>query len=113
MLDVTELATQKIKEHLEHNKIDSPVRVTVMNSCSGASLALALDERKETDSALELDGVLIIIDAQLMNACGAVKVDFVESSGCGCNSGFSITSTIPLSGNSGCGGSCSSGTCGC
>ncbi len=112
MLEVTDMAIRKIKEHLAQNKVDSPVRVIILNSCVGPSLSLALDERKETDAAVELEGLSVVIDQELMGRCGAVKVDFIEPGGCGCSSGFSITSTMPLSGGSGCGGSCSSSGCG-
>jgi len=45
-----------------------------------------------------------------MKNCGAIKIDYADA---GYRSGFSITSTIPLSGGGGgCGGSCSSGSCG-
>ncbi len=114
MLEVTDLAIREIKKHLARNKIDSPVRVIILNSCSGSSLSLALDKRKETDTAFELEGLSVVIDQELADRCGAVKVDFIESSGCGCSSsGFSITSTIPLSVDGGCGGSCSSSGCSC
>ncbi len=112
MLEVTDLAIRKIKEHLAQNKVDSPVRVIILNSCAGSSLSLALDERKETDAAVELEGLSVVIDRELMDRCGAVKVDFIEPGGCGCSSGFSITSTIPLAVGGGCGSSCSSSGCG-
>jgi iron-sulfur cluster assembly protein len=113
MLYVTETAGQKLKEYLKENKIESAVRVALLGGCSGPSLGLALDQAKPTDAAVDQDGVQVIVDTELLAQCGEVRVDFVESSGCGCSSGFSVTSTIPLKGaGGGCGGSCSSGSCG-
>lgn len=108
------MAGQKLKEYLEQNKIESAVRVALMNGCGGPSLGLALDEPKGTDATTDCEGVRVIIDNELLDQCGAVKVDFTEGSGCGCSSGFSVTASIPLpSSGGGCGGSCSSGSCGC
>lgn len=113
MLEVTEMAGKKLKEYLEQNKIESSVRVALMNGCGGPSLGLALDEIKATDSMVDRDGVRVIIDADLLTQCSAVLVDYSEGSGCGCSGGFAVTATTPLPrGGGGCGGSCSSGGCG-
>lgn len=114
MLEVTEMAGQKLKEYLTQNNIDSAVRVALMNGCGGPSLGLALDEAKETDASAEREGVRVLIDTGLLTQCGEVRVDYTEGSGCGCKSGFSVTASIPLpNSGGGCGGSCSSGSCGC
>ena len=112
MLELTEMAGQKLKAYLDENKIESAVRVALMNGCGGPSLGLALDEPKATDATTDRDGVRVIIDNELLGQCGAVRVDFSESSGCGCSSGFSVTSTVPLPSTGGGCGSCSSGSCG-
>ncbi|MCA1764911.1 MAG: hypothetical protein LC633_01420 [Desulfobulbaceae bacterium] len=67
---------------------------------------MALDEPKDNDTKMEQDGLTFLVDNDLMKDCGNIKVDFVES---GMRSGFSISSTTPVSGA---GGSCSSGSCG-
>lgn len=114
MLEVTEKAGQNLKAYLEQNKIESPVRVAIMNGCSGPSLGLALDEIKATDCVAEREGVQVTIDSELLAQCGTVLVDFSEGSGCGCSGGgFMVTSATPLAGGGGCGGSCASGSCGC
>lgn len=53
----------------------------------------------------EEDGLQFLIEEDLLEKCGAVKVDFIEA---GYRSGFSITAANPIGG----GGSCSSGSCG-
>lgn len=115
MLEVTEMAGQKLRAYLEENKIESAVRVALMNGCGGPSLGLVLDDAKATDTAADHDGVRVLIDNELLGQCGAVRVDYTEGSGCGCQGGggFAITPTNPLpSAGGGCGGSCSSGSCG-
>jgi iron-sulfur cluster assembly protein len=67
-------------------------------------LGLALDEPKDNDTTYNQDGVQYLVDKDLFQQCGAVKIDFVDA---GARSGFSITPTNPLGG----GGSCSSGSC--
>lgn len=66
---------------------------------------MALDEPKDSDKAFEEDGLKFLVDEDLLEKCGTVKVDFIEA---GYRSGFAITSANPLGG----GGSCSSGSCG-
>jgi len=115
MLEITKLATEKIKEYLEENKVSGPVRVAITRGCGGASLGLALDDRKESDTMVDLDGLELIMDTTLLGECGKTTVDFKPPSGCGCGGGgFAITSANPLpGGGGGCGSSCSSGSCGC
>jgi Fe-S cluster assembly iron-binding protein IscA len=69
MFEVTELATQNLKSYMDQNKIDSALRVN------------------------------------LLDTCGAIKIDFIDS---GMRSGFSISSEKPISG----GGCSSSASCG-
>jgi len=71
---------------------------------------LALDEPKESDKAFEEGGLKFLVDEDLLQRCGTVKVDFIDA---GYRSGFSITSANPLGGGSSCSaGSCGGGTCG-
>ncbi len=119
MLEVSDLAVTKVKEYLVENNITSAVRVAIMaGGCSGPVLSLALDEKKEKDKVYEYDGLNFLVEGAVTATCGAIKVDYIqETSGCGCSgsggAGFSVSSEKPLaSGGGGCGGSCSSGTCG-
>jgi len=71
---------------------------------------LALDEPKDNDKTFEEDSLTFLVEEGLLSTCGAIKVDFIEA---GYRSGFSITSTNPVSSGGGCSsGSCSSGSCG-
>ncbi|NLX18564.1 MAG: hypothetical protein GXY53_04670 [Desulfobulbus sp.] len=69
---------------------------------------MALDEPKDSDKVYEDGGLKFLVDSDLQERCGAVKVDFIEA---GYRSGFSITSANPLGGGSCSVGSCS-GSCG-
>ncbi|MCI5132559.1 MAG: adhesin [Candidatus Electrothrix sp. EH2] len=116
MLEVTESALTNVKEYLRQQKIESAVRVVMMSGgCSGPSLGLALDEAKENDLTFEQDGMSFLLEKSLAETCGAIKVDYLDSSsGCGCSGGgFTITSEKPLTGDGGGCNSCScTGSCG-
>jgi Fe-S cluster assembly iron-binding protein IscA len=114
MLEITKPATEKLQEYLTDNNLSGPVRVAMHRGCGGASLGLALDDKKASDTAVNLDGVELIFDTILLGECGRTIVDFKPPSGCGCGEGgFVITTEIPLpGGGGGCGSSCSSGSCG-
>ncbi|MBU0675116.1 MAG: IscA/HesB family protein [Proteobacteria bacterium] len=117
MIEVTEIAEEKLSAYLTENNIVSPVRIAVANGCGGMSLGLALDERKDNDHTLENEKFTLLVAENLAGECGKIKVDFVEKKsecGCGGGGGFSITSEKPLPDSAGgCGGSCGSGSCGC
>ncbi len=106
MINVADLAQQKLREYLEQNNIESSIRVALMSGgCSGASLGLALDEKKEGDEVAEFEGLTVLIDKTLLTQCDKVYIDYIDADA---RSGFSITSTNPVGGGGGCGGSCSS-----
>ena len=111
MFEVTDMAVSKLKEYLEQNNIDSAVRVALMQGgWAGPSLGLALDEPKDNDQTFDNDELKFLVDNELMQNCGDIKVDFTDD---GHRSGFAITSRIPIAGaGGGCGSSCGSGGCG-
>ncbi|NLZ17316.1 MAG: hypothetical protein GX087_06240 [Desulfobulbaceae bacterium] len=72
-------------------------------------MGLALDEPKDNDKVFEEGTLKFVVEDQLLDRCGSIKVDFIEA---GYRSGFSITSANPLgSGSCSVGGSCG-GSCG-
>ncbi len=118
MLKVTESAVENIKEYLAKNNITSAIRVVMQSSCSGMSLGLGLDDKKESDKVFENDGVTFLVNNGIFTTTGAITVDYAKSSGCGCGSGsssgdFTVSSEKKLGGGSCSTGSCSSGSCGC
>ena len=109
MFEVTESATQNLKSYMEQNNIESALRIAIMSGgWAGPSLGLALDEPKENDEKYEQDGITFLVDNNVLDPCGSIKVDFIDA---GMRSGFSISSERPLGGgNEGCSsGGCSSG----
>ncbi|MGI6655996.1 MAG: IscA/HesB family protein [Desulfobulbus sp.] len=107
MFEVTALAQSNLKSYMEENKITSALRVALMQGgCSGPALALALDDSTAQDKVFKEDGLTFLVDQELLQQCGSIKIDFVDA---GYRSGFSITSANPVGG----GGACSScgGTC--
>ncbi|MDO5674237.1 MAG: hypothetical protein Q4G66_04880 [bacterium] len=72
-------------------------------------MGLALDEPKDNDKVFEEGTLKFVVEDQLLERCGSIKVDFVEA---GYRSGFAITAANPLGKAScGIGGSCG-GSCG-
>ncbi len=96
MIEVTKLASKKLKAYLKENNLDSSVRISMIAEGSAyASLGLALDKPKDTDTTYVQDGINYFIDNDLSKRCGAIKVDFI---GDGDFLRFSVSSTEPLSG---------------
>lgn len=119
MLQVTESAIVNLKEYLATNNVNSAIRVVMQSSCSGTSLGLGLDDKKDSDQIFEKDGVTFLVDNAIFTSTGAITVDYVKPSGCGCgggssSGGFSISSEKKLGRGGSCStGSCSSGSCCC
>ncbi|MBW2465777.1 MAG: hypothetical protein JRF02_00615 [Deltaproteobacteria bacterium] len=66
-------------------------------------MGLALDEPRESDTKYEQDGLTFLVDNNLLDTCGSIKIDFIDA---GMRSGFSISSSKPI------GGGCNSSSCG-
>lgn len=110
MLTVTPSALAQLKTYLSANNIESSLRVTLLNGgCSGMSLGLAIDEKKESDRTITFDEVIFLVEESLLLQTGKILIDFVEKTK---DPGFAISSEKQVGGG-GCGsGSCSSGNCG-
>ncbi len=101
MINVTEKAQEQIKAFFEGRDI-KPVRIFLNQGCGGAQLAMALDDKKESDSATEIAGVTYLMDTELLNDATPVEIDFSGT-------GFQISSRLELS--SGCSSCGSHGSC--
>ena len=107
MLDVSTLAAGKLTAYMTENNIFSALRVALMQGgCAGPSLGLALDEGTAEDERYEIDGLTFVVEKSLLQQCGTIIIDYVDTPG---RSGFAIRSTTPLPAA---GGGCSSGSCG-
>ena len=105
MIEVTASATQQIAEYFKGKEI-APIRIFLNEGCCGGpSLAMAIDERKSTDAAFEIDGFTYIVNQDFMEKVKPIKVDFLAN-------GFAVDCAVAFSsGCSSCGsaGSCCSG----
>ncbi len=101
MINVTKPAQEQVKLYFEGKEI-TPIRIFLNSAgCGGPSLAMALDEKKETDAVFTFDDVEYIMDKDLLEKAGPVDVDFEGM-------GFRLESSLePPAGCTGCGG----GTC--
>lgn len=102
MINVSKPAQEQVRMYFEGKEI-APIRIFLNSAgCGGPSLAMALDEKKHTDTVFTFDEVEYIIDKDLLEKAGPVNVDFEGT-------GFRLESSLkPLGGCTG----CSSGTCG-
>jgi Fe-S cluster assembly iron-binding protein IscA len=101
MINVTEKAQKEIKAYFEGKDI-KPIRIFLNQGCGGAQLAMALDDKKETDFSTEIDGVAYLMETDLLESAKPVEVDFTGM-------GFQISSSLELS--SGCSSCGSHGSC--
>ncbi|MCG8553212.1 MAG: IscA/HesB family protein [Desulfobacterales bacterium] len=101
MINVTQPAQEQVRIYFEGKDI-VPIRIFLNGAgCGGPSLAMALDEKKETDAVFTFDGVEYIMEKELLEKASPVDIDFEGM-------GFRIESSIkPPEGCKGCGsGSC-------
>lgn len=103
MFCVTDSAQQKVAEHFEGKEV-SPIRVFLHHGgCAGSQLAMALDEKKDTDDVFVFSGIEYLVDSEFLKEARPIQVDYIET-------GFKVTSSLKL------GGGCSScgdgGSCG-
>jgi iron-sulfur cluster assembly accessory protein len=111
MIEVTELAHDRLQEYLAQNNISSPIRLMLMQGgCSGSALGLAIDEPQENDEVVTLKDLTFLIEDSLLQQLGEISIDYTDA---GARTGFSITSSNPIEGGGCSSGSCGSGGCGC
>ena len=76
MLKVTKKATDKIAEYLQDREV-KPIRIFLNSGgWGGPSLALVLDEPKDTDDVFDIDGFQFIVDKEFLREAEPIKVDF-------------------------------------
>lgn len=117
MLEITGEAVTFLKNYMDEQNLDSPLRVFKQNGCGGVRLALALDQEQPGDNTFSDSPITFLVDPDLMAECGGIKIDYQEpdGKGCGCSGGLSLTSTKELAAPEGSGGggcACGSGGCG-
>ena len=81
MLEITKSATDKIAEYFIDKEVE-PIRIFLHSGgCAPSSLALDVDEIRDTDTVFEIDGFQFIIDEDLLGEAVPIKVDYNARSG--------------------------------
>jgi iron-sulfur cluster assembly protein len=78
MLEITKAATDKLAEYLKDREVPA-IRIFLnTGGYCGASLAMTVDEPRDTDDVFNIDGFKFIVDKDFMEAAEPIKVDFSE-----------------------------------
>ena len=81
MLEITKSATDKIAEYFIDKEV-KPIRIFLHSGgCAPSSLALDIDEIKDTDTVFEIDGFQFIIDEDLFVETQPISIDYNTRSG--------------------------------
>lgn len=103
MFEVTEKASEKIKELLKDRDDISGIRIALsQGGWAGPSLGMALDEPKDNDEVFNEGDFTYLVEKGLYELVKPIKVDYVDSY---MGTGFEISSSLSVGG--GCGSSCS------
>ena len=103
MFEVTEKASEKIKELLKDKEEIPGIRIVLsQGGWSGPSLGMALDEPRDKDEVFDDRDITYMIEKGLYEMIKPVKVDYVNSY---MGAGFDISSS--MSAGASCGSSCS------
>lgn len=109
MLEITDIAAEKIREVLEEEgKKDAPLRVIALpNGHGGVQYMLTLEEDNQPDdTSLDRSGIRFLVDSDSAPFLEKATIDFVEDF---TRVGFLITNPdYPATG-----GGCGSGGCAC
>ena len=102
MIEITKSAIEKISEYFKDNEV-KPVRILLHGGgCAPPSLALDVDEPKDTDDVFDIDSFQFVINSFLLKEAKPIKVDYTRS-------GFQFDSSLEF--EDGC-SACNSDNCG-
>ena len=105
MIELTDPAKTQIDDYFQ-GKEPTPIRIFLNSGgWGGPSLAMALDEPKDTDDSFDVKGLKFVVDKDFMEKAEKIKIDFTGM-------GFALDSSIDLGQGGGCGGCSSGGSCG-
>lgn len=79
-INVTDKASEKLKELLEEKKTDKSLRIFVAGyGWGGPTIGLALEEPKEDDTQVEIDNLNFTIEDGLSDTFNVLTVDYSNS----------------------------------
>ena len=78
MLEITDVARDKIKEVLSVNS-DKYLRIAIEAGWGGPRLGLALDELKENEATTHINGIDLLMSDEVKPFSDGNKIDYVKS----------------------------------
>jgi len=103
MFEITEKATEMIREFFKNKDGASPMRIFVAGmGCGGPQLGLSLDQAGENDQVFEESGFTFLVEKKLLDDAKPIKLDYIVTPQ---GEGFYISSALVKA--SDCGGGCS------
>ena len=106
MVNVSENASGALKKIMDEKGLEGSVRIFLQQSCGGAQLALGLDETRDNDELSEFGGLTFVVDKELSDQTGEIKVDYVDDVD---QPGFTLVAEKPITFGGSCGEGCSCG----
>ena len=80
MFEVTQEASNRIKEFLKEQKDPKPIRILVTDGgFRGAYLVMAQDDRKEGDEVIVDRDVTFVVEKSLLERTKPIRIDYVQS----------------------------------
>ena len=78
MLEITDVARDKIKEVLSENP-GKYLRIAMEAGCCGARLGLTLDELKENEETTQVNGIDVLISDEVKSYSDENTIDYIQS----------------------------------
>lgn len=91
MLDVTDKAINFLMNLMEKIEGEPKVRLSMIEACEGNGLELVLDEARDNDEVIVVEGITFLVARDLYEKAKPIAIDFVEYTP---GAGFKITSNL-------------------
>ena len=78
MLEITDVARDKIKEVLSENS-GKHLRIPIEAGCGGPRLGLALDELKDNEETTQVNGIDLLISDEAKPYSDGNTIDYIQS----------------------------------
>ena len=78
MLEITDVARDKLKEVLSKNS-GKYLRIAIEAGWGGPRLGLALDELKENEETIQVNGIDLLISDEVKSYSDGNKIDYIQS----------------------------------
>ncbi len=95
MLELSKAAKEQLDQHFAGKEVPS-LRISLTVGCGGPRLVLSVDEQKDSDSVLHVEGYTFVMENSLLQEAAPIRVEFNHYYG------FKLQSRLTTS-SSGCG----------